>query len=308
MARVENWDELAKCAELENRYGVDGAAVAGLVHLMAQLRDQGIITDKDTDGIALTWGGETIRKLVPLIACKKGIGHVLAEGVRRTDAKIGKGADRYANHVKGIHRAPAFSKEVSTGAFGSATNPRGSHSDRSDFQTGAAKADPEAFRSHCLGIGVPEEALNRICDGPDGYNVARLTKWAEDFNTVPLSMGICNRAPVLIRFDLQTLASLYEVATGIETTPAILMMAGERIWNLQKLFNVRHGWTRQDDIPNSLAPDQPMAVERKGYGTFNQLLDEYYEERGWDIESGIPTVEKFVAVGLGNLTEELAPK
>jgi len=301
MARVENWDELAKCAELENRYGVDGAAMAGLVHLMAQLRDQGITTDEDTDGMTLTWGGETIQKLVPIIAYKKGIGALLAEGVRGAAEKIGKGAGGYANHVKGIHREPDVSEEISTGALGSATNHRGSHGDRAGFQAGAAKTNPQAFRDQCLGIGVPEEALDRICSGPNGYNVARLTKWAEDFNTIPLSMGICNRAPVLIRFNLDTLATLCEAATGIKTTPATLLKAGERIWNLQKLFNIRHGWTRKDDIPNTQSPDEPIMVQGKPRGTFDQLLDEYYEERGWDVKTGIPSAEKLTEIGLGML-------
>ena len=298
MARVENWDELAKCVEMENRYGVDGAAMAGLVHLMAQLREQGIIADADTDGLMLTWGGETIRKLVPLIASQNGIGALLAEGVRGTAEKIDKGAERYADHVKGIHSGPDFSKDLSTVTFGNATNPRGSHGDRSIFMTDTAKTNPEAFRSNCLEIGIPEESLGRICNGPQGYNVARLTKWVEDFNSVPLSMGICNRVPIQIRFNFETLVALYQAATGIKTTTTALLKAGERIWNLQKLFNIRHGWTRKDDIPSNQSPDEPIMVEGKSCGTFNQLLDEYYEERGWDVKTGIPSPEKLAELGL----------
>ncbi len=72
-------------------------------------------------------------------------------------------------------------------------------------------------------------------------------------------------------------------------------------WNLQKLFNIRHGWTRKDDIPNTCSPDEPVMVEGKSCGTFNTLLDEYYEERGWDLKTGIPSMEKLTEVGLDAL-------
>jgi aldehyde:ferredoxin oxidoreductase len=299
MARVENWDELSKCVELENRYGLDGAAVAGVVNLVAQLREWEILNDVDTRGIDLTWGAETIRKLIPLIAYREGIGDLLAEGARGAAEKIGEEAVKYANHMKGVQKEPDIGATFPTGEFGRITNPRGGHGDRAGSLAGLTRKSPQVLREYCLGIGVPEEALDRVCHGPHGYNVARLTRWIEDFNSVLLSMGVCNRDPLKEHFDLETLAGLYEAATGIKTTPAELHQAGERIWNLQKMFNVRCGWTRKDDIPNTRSPDEPIVVEGKSYGTFNQLLDEYYEESGWDVKTGIPSAEKLTQVGLG---------
>ena len=300
MAAVENWDELAKCVELENRYGLDGAAVAGVVSLMANLHERGIINHTDTQGLTLTWGGETIRKLIPLIAYREGIGDLLAEGARGAAEKIGRGAESYANHVKGVQAEPRIGEIFPTGEFGRATNPRGGHGDRAGSPAGFAKTTAESLREYCLGIGISEEALNRVCSGPHGHDVARLTKWVEDFNSVLLSMGICNRDPIREQMSLETLANLYEAATGIETSPATLLRAGERIWNLQKLFNVRQGWIRRDDIPNTRPPDQSIVVGAESYGTFNQLLDAYYEERDWDVKTGIPPVEKLAELGLAD--------
>jgi len=308
MAQVEDWDELSKCVELENRYGLDGAAVAGVVNLVVQLREREVVSDADAQGLTLSWGGETIQKLIPLIAYREGIGDLLAEGARGAAERIGKGAERYANHMKGVQREPDIGETFSTGEFGRATNPRGGHGDRAGSLAGLAKKSPHALREYCLGIGVPEEALDRICHGPHGYNVARLTKWAEDFNSALLSMGVCNRDPMKEHLNLETLAGLYEAATGIKTNPAALLKAGERIWNLQKVFNVRHGWTRKDDIPNTRSPDEPIVVGGKTYGTFNQLLDEYYEESGWDVRTGIPSLEKLNEVGLGALFGSMSAK
>ncbi|MEE8442984.1 MAG: aldehyde ferredoxin oxidoreductase family protein [Dehalococcoidia bacterium] len=299
MAGMENWDELSKCVELENRYGLDGAAMAGVVNLVAQLREQEIISEKDTEGLDLTWGAGTLRQLIPLIAHREGIGDLLAEGARGAAKIIGGGAEQYANHVKGVQKEPDIGSTFPTGEFGRATNPRGGHGDRAGSIANLPDLSPQSLRDYCLEIGMPEDALDRVCRGPHGYNVARLTKWTEDFNTVLLSLGVCNRDPMKSQLNLETLADLYTAATGIETAPAEMVKAGERIWNLQKVFNVRHGWTRTDDTPNTRSPDEPIVVGGKTYGTFNQLLDEYYQERGWDVATGVPLEEKLNEVGLG---------
>ncbi len=306
IARVENWDELAKCVELENRYGVDGAAMAAVVNLMAQLSENGIITAADTGGLTLTWGGETIQKLIPLITYKEGIGALLAEGAKGAAEKIGMGAEKYANHMKGVPREPTPSSIFTTTVLGRATNPRGGHGDRAVSPFDLKGVTPEYLKEYSLGIGVPEGALDRVLRGPGGYNVPRLTKWVEDFNSVLLSMGICIRDPILKEMNLETLTALYETATGITTTPAALQNAGERIWNLQKVFNILHGWTRKDDLPNTWSPDVPIVIGDVSYGTFNQILDEYYDERGWDVKTGIPPAKKLTEVGLGELAGDIS--
>jgi aldehyde:ferredoxin oxidoreductase len=300
MARVEDWEELGRCVELENRYGVDGAAMAGIVNLLCRLQEEGIIARSDLNGLDINWGGESIRRLIPVIVNKEGIGALLAGGARDAAKKIGRGADKFANHVKGVQKEPGIGSTFSSGEFNRATNPRGGHGERAGTLTAKAQTDPAAFREYCHSIGIPEEALERVCSGPHGYNVARLTKWAEDFNSVLFSTGICVRNPFKEHMDLETLAELYEVATGIQMSADALLRAGERIWNLQKLFNIRCGWTRKDDLPNTMPPDEPIIAGGKSYGTFNQLLDEYYEERGWNVRTGIPQAEKSTELGIDN--------
>jgi len=290
MARVEGWDELARCGQLEDRYGLDGGAIAGVVNLIARLREAGIIGKSDLEGIDITWGGDSVYQLVSLVTYKQGIGALFAEGARDIAAKIGHGAEKYANHIKGIQREPDdISKSFPTGAFGQLTSPAGAHGSQGKATTRQALSNPEAFRKYCnQELGVPTEALDRVCNGPHGYNVARLTKWAEDYNTVSLSLGICTKDPVPGIFNLKTLAELYAATTGIEISHTELLRAGERIINLQKAFAVREGWTRRDDIPGTRMQDELIVVDGKPYGTLDQLLDQYYEERGWDVRTGIP--------------------
>jgi aldehyde:ferredoxin oxidoreductase len=86
---------------------------------------------------------------------------------------------------------------------------------------------------------------------------------------------------------------------------------GERINNLARAFNVREGFGRADDtLPERIRTEPIKAGASKGQVVstedLNQMLDEYYTERGWDIKTGIPTREKLVELGLGYVADDLA--
>jgi aldehyde:ferredoxin oxidoreductase len=93
--------------------------------------------------------------------------------------------------------------------------------------------------------------------------------------------------------------------------------AGERIWNLFKALNMREGFDRKDDrfppkwleplkdaegkeIPLATCEGRPVTMD-----TFNAMLDEYYDERGWDIKTGNPTREKLEELDLGDVADDL---
>ncbi len=109
----------------------------------------------------------------------------------------------------------------------------------------------------------------------------------------------------------------YSAATGIEVTQEDMKQAGERIWNLYKAVNVREGFDRKDDrIPprwlESLKTAEGKEVPLTDCGnkvvtmeTMNKLLDDYYDERGWDVRRGIPTAEKLIALGMRDIAEDL---
>ena len=149
---------------------------------------------------------------------------------------------------------------------------------------------------------------DRILQGPDGLNLGRLTKWAEDYSVVYVSMGFCHRWVLRRYLNLEKLCKLFKAASGLELSPGQLLTAGERVFNLFKAFNTKMGATRIDDLPSrgaTWSPDRPLVMAGKDYGTLNQVLDEYYDERGWQVKSGLPTKAKLSALGLQDIAKNI---
>lgn len=166
-----------------------------------------------------------------------------------------------------------------------------------------------------LGNATPAD----VYYSPLGFNVGRLTRHAEDWNSIFNCSGICARAYVNRFYQVDILAELYSAATGIELSPQELTLAAERTWNMYKVLNVREGFTRKDDV----IPErwfEPMKTAEGGespltdyYKTkilskeeLNGVLDDYYDERGWDIERGLPTKQKLAELGLDDVVEDFS--
>lgn len=112
---------------------------------------------------------------------------------------------------------------------------------------------------------------------------------------------------------MEVLADLYSAVTGVETTPADLKLASERTWNLWKLINYRAGFDRKDDEPPEIW-FHPLKEDGKEHHLTDyfrttplaredveKLLDDYYDERGWDKETSRPVTGKLKQLGLENL-------
>ncbi|MHA1472853.1 MAG: aldehyde ferredoxin oxidoreductase C-terminal domain-containing protein, partial [Promethearchaeota archaeon] len=103
--------------------------------------------------------------------------------------------------------------------------------------------------------------------------------------------------------DDAEMVKVYELVTGIPATDESMTKRGEAILNLSKCFNIREGWTRADDHPpekffkeaHTKGPAKGVTLKEDGYQT---LLSGYYEARGWDKETGIPTDEILKDLGL----------
>jgi len=135
-------------------------------------------------------------------------------------------------------------------------------------------------------------------------NVGRLTRYAEDWYTVLTSLGLCARAQINRFYGLESVTELYNAITGFNTTSEDLRMAAERTWNLLKLMNMKETFSRKDDkFPEAWF--KPLKFGNKSFKLLdffgetiitpeiaNQLLDDYYDERGWDKITGNPTKVK----------------
>jgi len=307
---VKYWDTL-------NRYGLCGVNFSSLLSMMVSLYNEGVITREDTGGLELKNNIETALKLAELTAYRRGLGETLAEGLVGTAQRLGRGIEERIIHIKG--HAPLYdprTRSLGTMEFEQMTTPRGAHVSAAGSPSYEPGRPPSDFARHGERMGIPAEALNRVA-GETAFNPGRFSRYSEDWYALFNSLSLCNRAHVNRFYHVKTIAELYSAVTGIETTPAQIMKASERAWTMGKLLNVREGFNRKDDK----APEawfEPIAQGNKEYRITSyhgdnpltredveRLLDEYYNERGYDRQSGLPTVEKLKELGLESEAREL---
>lgn len=294
---VENMDAIIAADRLADELGLDTISSGVAIAFAMELYEKGILTKEDTGGLELNFGNdEAMVTILKQMAFREGIGDLLADGAKAAAEKIGKGSDKYAMHVKGLE-LPAY-------------DVRGAKAHGLNYATAYTGADHNrgyAFQE-IFGIPVPHEVDRFAVEGK-----GKLTKWNQDVRTATTD------APTMCAFLLdmavagiatQNTADLLEAVTGLVYTPDDIMQAGERINNLARAFNVREGFTRADDtLPERLLTEPLPGGASKGHfiskDELNQMLDEYYTERGWNIETGAPTSEKLEELGLGYVVDQL---
>ncbi|MGQ9722405.1 MAG: aldehyde ferredoxin oxidoreductase family protein [Candidatus Jordarchaeum sp.] len=318
MCEDGSYDKAIKCHDLANRYGLDSLMIANIMEFVLDLYEQGILTDVDLEGMPLKRDFETVLRLIEKINSNEGIGHLLSKGAVKAAQRIGKNSKKYAFDTKGL--SIIFDPRINFGTevFEQIVNPRGAHVVQGETPTLIMGRTPEKLRRYCEKAGVEEEALERTFNHPMGFNVARLTKHGEDHYSVISSLGICARQQIAQYYPMTLCAELFTAATGIEITASELIKTGERIWNLHKIINVREGfWREHDKFPNQwlnkTIKDGDKELTWMDYyketqiteKTINQLVNDYYDEREWSIERGVPTREKLIKLGLKEESVEL---
>jgi aldehyde:ferredoxin oxidoreductase len=258
--------------------------------------ERGIISKEDIDSIEATWGNaEAAMKLIEKTSTRDGIGNLLAEGIKKAAKKIGRGSEKYAMEVKGLEvpmHEPRGKKGV---GLAYAISARGACHMQAfhDTDTEAENVAPE--------IGI-SKGLNRHDTSKDKVD---MVKKSQDWVAVTNSLLLCT-APAWVGFDYSKPTFLVETLnaiTGMNFTVNELMTIGERMNNLCRCFNVREGTTRKDDyLPPRFTeeplPDGPSKGQRITNEELQKMLDNYYELRGWNKNTGIPKREKLIELGL----------
>lgn len=325
---VEDKEDSMKLAQLCDDYGLDLFGAAHAISLAQELFEVGIINEKDTDGMVLRWDYETVKELLRKITYREGFGNVLAEGASKACDIIGRDAVKYDSTIKGFPQGEdGRAKHMGTTVFGELTAPSGA-AFRAVSITQVPGRSPDSLRRYGEKIGMPDDKLDQIFTGEvDGYNTPRFTKWVENYITLLECFGVCHRSIIANTYPLSALSALFSAATGLEMTPSEMVMVGDRVWNLEKTFDALRGQSRKDDKyphrwltePLKLRQVEPEKrhierlrslkkleqLEPLKEEDVNRQLDEYYEEREWDIEKGIPTKEKLISLGLQKAAEEL---
>ena len=277
-------DDLAIVSALGNHcdaLGMDTISAGNTIALAYLLFDRGFISTADTGGIALRWGDATpCFALLDQMAHREGFGALLAQGAKSLAGHFG--APELAVHVNNLE-VPMHDPRAMTGmAIVYATSPRGACHNQGDyFRVELGEAIGE--------LGVP--MTERLKDEGKAAHVAR----HQDWRTVCNSLVTC----IFAASPPSMYVSLLRAATGEDWTLEEVLRAGERAWNLKRLFNLRLGWTRADEkLPKLLLEPLPDGGQEGHVPDMNVLLDEYYAARGWDPATGGPTPEKAKALAL----------
>jgi aldehyde:ferredoxin oxidoreductase len=310
---ISTYDEAIKLFDIISRYGLDSLTMTSLFEYLTNMRDIGLITDQD---IGFPWkvNIDTFKHLIDIIVRREGFGDILAGGWKEL-AKFKKGLADHMLTVKGLDVVfePRFLK-LGTMEFEQVVNPKGAHvaSGGSPTYVGAG-GGLEKMKSHFNRMGIPNSAFERILSPPKeemGVNVGRLTRYSEDWYTVLTSLGLCARAQMNRFYSIELVNNFYGLVTGIEMSIDDMRIAAERVWNLQKLLNMKEGFTRKDDkFPSNWFKSLKFGENTLEFYDFygnvkidsnlaNQLIDDYYDERGWEIDNGLPPKSKLQDLGL----------
>jgi len=293
MVNCKKMETVLVANHLVNKYGLDTLETGGLIAWTMELYEKGILNDKQTDGLKLTWGDENVVfELIRKIVFREGFGDTLADGFRNAIAKIGSGSDYYAIQVKGMSNLHSDERPTPSFALGIATSTRG--------------ADHLRSRPAIDMYGLPEELLKEVYGGPVASDYtsyegkSRMVWWQELLYAVTDSIGVCKFQTVFCAVHApkwKEFSKLISLTTGMEFSKAQLMEIGERIYTLERLFNLREGFTRKDDViperyfkeptPIGLPIAKGKKIDRE---RFERMLDEYYALHNWD-RDGVPKKE-----------------
>ncbi len=274
--------------------GLDTISTGNTIGFAYELYEKGILTKNDTDGLDLSYGNHSAMvTLIKKIAQREGIGNLLAEGTRRAAAIIGKGAEAYAMHVKGLEFA--------------AYEPRGAKSLGFNFATSNIGA------SHSYGYAAQEvfgSPIPRKVDRFAEEENADIVVYNQNSRAMG-ELGVACSFCALFGWMPQLYRKMLLAATGIAQIedPDYLGIVAERIVNIERAFNVREGFNREHDMLPERMLNEPLHTNgAPGEGQMirgiNEFLDRYYRIRGWTPE-GVPSAEKLTDLGLSVLLKDL---
>ena len=285
--------------------GMDTISCGKTISFAMDLWETGMITKKDTGGLDLSWGNvDSMVQLVEMIAKREGIGDLLSKGVRKAAEVVGGEAWKYAVHCKGLEA--------------SGQDPRAHQSVGLTYATNVRGADHLRSLSCLEELGFPEVAIARfgkekaaaIMDIMSCKHKGEVVKDIEDLYALVDSGVICKYGtmwPPIFYFD--TFESIIAPLTGMDnwSSKKYVREAAERISHLRRAYNHRLGITRKEEtLPKRLLKDpMPTGPSKGGLPDLDYMLDEYYEFRGCDKETGFPQRDVLQRLHLGFVADDL---
>ena len=270
-----------------DKYGLDEISVGVTIAFAMECFQKKIITEKDTDGIDLSWGKvDALFKLIELIAHNQGFGKILGQGCQKAAELFGHDSDRFALHVKGLEISTVDPRAYMGWALGYAVSSRGADHMRSYSNWEFGEVPDEMFEE----AGIPKTVTDRFSIEGKGRGTAH----SENIRSITDSLETCK---TVARQGLglpKNVVGILTAVTGRTWSAEELVKIGERKVNLERLFNLREGLTPSDDtLPwRALHEPLPDGASKGSVVNLEPMLKEYYETRGWDRKTGYPSEEK----------------
>lgn len=288
---IDNIEDCAYANYIVDELGLDSISGGNVIGFAMECYEKGIIKSEDIGGRTLKFGSvDDFVWLANDIAYRRGIGNVLADGVKPASEHFGQGSERFAIQVKGVEWSGYEARHAPAMMLSYITADVGAHHNRSwaitfDVATGRDKLEGKAKR-------VTE--LQHIRPLFDMLCLCRL-QWVE------------------LGFELDWYPKIFKAVTGKDLSWDDLLAFSERVWNLTRCYSLREvpGFGRNSDYPPARfmeepIPDGPTAGKYMPREVIDRLLDEYYAIRGWD-QFGIPTTSQLEKMGLGFAESTIAP-
>ncbi len=308
-ARVGNSNlaSIIKANELCNRLGLDTYSTGGVLGFVFELYQRDILTPKETDGLELNWGDYKVQlELIKRMAYREGFGDLLAEGVKRIAERLGEGSEKYAIQVKGMEYPSKDARGDKMYGLCCATAGRGA-----DHLYSLSEFPATVELDKIKKMFGTEKAVDPHL--PDGKG--KVVAFFEEGCTFTDLLGICKLVYVTyvasmgeLMFRREILPKLYEAVTGLPITYEGLIEVSHRVTALERAFNIREaGISRKDDYLPERFLNEPMPDGPAKGRVFEaeEMLDEYYEAKGFEKKSGWPYRETMEKLGLKKIAEEL---
>jgi aldehyde:ferredoxin oxidoreductase len=286
-----------KITNLANQYGIDVQELGPTMAMAFECYQRGILTRKDTDGLKLEWGNKkVILELLKKVVYREGFGDILAEGNRNAARRIGKGAEKYAYHIKGKSHPDRLTAYIPA-VLGFALASRGwDHLRGTVFPHVTPSLGPPKFWDYdplYAKVVTDREHIDTAADSLE------ICKWLTEFELMEEGFG-----------GIPRMAEVLSALTGVDFSKERIHKACDRIYNIERAYLVKHGIRREDDVPPHHFIETPIQEgPSKGQSIdmekFEELKDAFYEMRGSDNKTGAPTRKTLEELGLKYVADEL---
>jgi aldehyde:ferredoxin oxidoreductase len=277
---------------LANAYGLDILETGSLISWAIELFEIGILTEQDTGGLKLGFGNDgAVIEMIHQIGRREGLGDILAEGGVSAAQKLGKGSGKYLRRAKGLSNL--FLDETPT--------PR----QLLAIATATSASDHPRSRPALDLYSLSESELKSIYGKPYAYKGPLPSDswrvfWHELCSMATDMLGICEFNTVFLgpgAPSFEEFSKLIYLNTGLKLSPGEIWDCAKRAYTLERLFNLREGYTGGDDSLEDSYFSETNSSGVFNRQTFRTMLDEYYRTYGWDM-NGVPTPETLKGLGL----------